>query len=45
MKNYVIYDELGSDNHGVIYKGQRKGTIDFVSVHCKKKSELTSPMQ
>lgn len=34
MENYVIYDELDSDNYGVIYKGRRKGTIDFVSVHC-----------
>ena len=33
MENYVIYDELGADDHSVVFKGRRKGTIEFVAVH------------
>ena len=33
MENYVIYDELHSDEQGIVYKGRRKGTIEFVAVH------------
>ena len=37
MENYVIYDELDSNDEGVVYKGRRKGTIEFVAVHCVAK--------
>ena len=37
MENYVIYDELGADEQSVVYKGRRKGTIEFVAVHCVDK--------
>ena len=37
MENYVIYDELHSDEQGIVYKGRRKGTIEFVAVHCVDK--------
>ena len=34
MENFVLYDEVGHGDHSVIYKGRRKGTINFVAIHC-----------
>ena len=37
MENFVLYEELGRGNHSIIYKGRRKGTINFVAIHCIEK--------
>lgn len=37
MENFVLYEELGRGEHSIIYKGRRKGTINFVAIHCIEK--------
>ncbi|XP_006823231.1 serine/threonine-protein kinase ULK4-like [Saccoglossus kowalevskii] len=37
MENFVLYDEIGKGNHSIVYKGRRKGTINFVAIHCIEK--------
>ena len=37
MENYVLYDEVGRGEHSVVYKGRKKGTIEFVAIHCVEK--------
>ena len=41
----MLYEELGRGNHSIIYKGRRKGTINFVAIHCIdkcKRPEVTN---
>ncbi|KAL8565090.1 hypothetical protein ACOMHN_005293 [Nucella lapillus] len=48
MENFVLYDELGKGDHSVIYKGRRKGTINFVAIHCIdkcKRPEVTNTVR
>lgn len=33
----MLYEELGRGDHSIIYKGRRKGTINFVAIHCIEK--------
>ena len=45
MENFVLYEEVGRGSHSVIYKGRRKGTINFVAIHCiekVKRPEITN---
>lgn len=37
MENYILYDEVGRGEHSVVYKGRKKGTIEFVAIHCAEK--------
>jgi hypothetical protein len=39
MENFVLYEELRQDSHSksVVYKGRRKGTVEFVSIQCTEK--------
>ncbi|NXU39941.1 ULK4 kinase, partial [Drymodes brunneopygia] len=37
MENFVLYEEIGRGNTTVIYKGRRKGTINFVAIVCSDK--------
>ena len=37
MENYVLYDEVGRGEHSVVYKGRKKGSIEFVAIHCVEK--------
>ncbi|XP_053386677.1 serine/threonine-protein kinase ULK4-like isoform X1 [Mercenaria mercenaria] len=37
MENFVLYEELGRGDNSIIYKGRRKGTINFVAIHCIEK--------
>lgn len=32
-----MYEELGRGDNSIIYKGRRKGTINFVAIHCIEK--------
>ncbi|XP_075243260.1 serine/threonine-protein kinase ULK4-like [Convolutriloba macropyga] len=38
MENYVLYDEIGRGENTIVYKGRRKGTINFVAIYCIEKS-------
>ncbi|NXC84020.1 ULK4 kinase, partial [Cercotrichas coryphoeus] len=37
MENFVLYEEVGRGNRTVVYKGRRKGTINFVAIVCSDK--------
>ena len=37
MENFVLYEEVGRGEHSIVYKGRRKGTINFVAIHCIEK--------
>ncbi|GFO05468.1 serine/threonine-protein kinase ulk4 [Plakobranchus ocellatus] len=48
MENFVLYEELGKGDHSIIYKGRRKGTINFVAIHCIdkcKRPEVTNTVR
>ena len=38
MENFVLYDDIGKSADTTVYKGRRKGTINFVAIHCIDKS-------
>ncbi|XP_045435404.1 serine/threonine-protein kinase ULK4 isoform X3 [Pipistrellus kuhlii] len=45
MQNFVLYEEIGRGSKTVVYKGRRKGTINFVAVFCTdkcKRPEITN---
>ncbi|XP_061852777.1 serine/threonine-protein kinase ULK4 [Colius striatus] len=45
MDNFILYEEIGRGNKTVVYKGRRKGTINFVAVLCAdkcKRAEITN---
>ncbi|XP_038624213.1 serine/threonine-protein kinase ULK4 [Tachyglossus aculeatus] len=45
MDNFILYEEIGRGSKTTVYKGRRKGTIDFVAILCSDKSkraELTN---
>uniref|UniRef100_A0A8C2YU15 Unc-51 like kinase 4 n=1 Tax=Chinchilla lanigera TaxID=34839 RepID=A0A8C2YU15_CHILA len=37
MENFILYEEIGRGSKTVVYKGRRKGTINFVAVLCTEK--------
>lgn len=39
MENYVLYDELGKGTFSVVYKGRKKGSVEYVAVHCAEKTK------
>uniref|UniRef100_A0A8C3GEP7 Unc-51 like kinase 4 n=1 Tax=Cairina moschata TaxID=8855 RepID=A0A8C3GEP7_CAIMO len=39
MENFILYEEIGRGNKTVVYKGRRKGTINFVAILCTDKSK------
>ncbi|XP_019364443.1 PREDICTED: serine/threonine-protein kinase ULK4 isoform X1 [Gavialis gangeticus] len=45
MENFILYEEIGRGNKTVVYKGRRKGTINFVAILCTdkcKRPEITN---
>ncbi|XP_075274936.1 serine/threonine-protein kinase ULK4 isoform X2 [Opisthocomus hoazin] len=45
MEAFILYEEIGRGNKTVVYKGRRKGTINFVAVLCTDKcktAEITN---
>ena len=32
MNDYILYNELGRGSHTTVYKGRKKGQIDFVAI-------------
>ncbi|XP_041374855.1 serine/threonine-protein kinase ULK4-like isoform X2 [Gigantopelta aegis] len=48
MENFVLYEELGKGENAITYKGRRKGTINFVAIHCIdkcKRPEVTNTVR
>ncbi|XP_072929063.1 serine/threonine-protein kinase ULK4 isoform X2 [Hemitrygon akajei] len=39
MENFVLYEEIGKGNKSTVYKGRRKGTVNFVAILCIDKSK------
>lgn len=39
MENFILYEEIGTGSKSVVYKGRRKGTINFVAIICSDKSK------
>ncbi|XP_070215660.1 serine/threonine-protein kinase ULK4 [Bos mutus] len=37
MENFILYEEIGRGSKTVVYKGRRKGTINFVAILCSDK--------
>ena len=35
----MLYDDIGRGNQCVVYKGRRKGSINFVAINCIEKSK------
>ncbi|XP_056376573.1 serine/threonine-protein kinase ULK4 isoform X2 [Hyla sarda] len=45
MENYILYEEVGKGSKSIVYKGRRKGTINFVAILCidkGKRAEITN---
>ncbi|NWX17331.1 ULK4 kinase, partial [Aegotheles bennettii] len=45
MENFILYEEVGRGSKTVVYKGRRKGTINFVAILCTdkcKRAEITN---
>ncbi|XP_066540147.1 serine/threonine-protein kinase ULK4 [Hoplias malabaricus] len=45
MENFILYEEIGRGSKSIVYKGRRKGSINFVAIVCSEKSkrpELTN---
>ncbi|KAM6967538.1 serine/threonine-protein kinase ULK4 [Aplochiton taeniatus] len=38
MENFILYEEIGAGSQCVVYKGRRKGSINFVAIICSDKS-------
>ena len=39
MNDYVLYNELGRGSHTTVYKGRKRGQIDFVAI-CSYEKEF-----
>ncbi len=37
MDNFILYDDICKNENSIIYKGRRKGSINFVAIHCIEK--------
>ncbi|KAM6280982.1 serine/threonine-protein kinase ULK4 isoform 2-T2 [Porphyrio hochstetteri] len=45
MENFILYEEIGRGSKTIVYKGRRKGTINFVAILCTdkcKRAEITN---
>lgn len=39
MENFVLYDEIGSGTKRTVYKGRKKGSVQYVAIHCIEKTK------
>uniref|UniRef100_H2YE16 Protein kinase domain-containing protein n=1 Tax=Ciona savignyi TaxID=51511 RepID=H2YE16_CIOSA len=37
MENFVLYEEIGREDSSLVYKGRRRGTINFLAIQCIEK--------
>ncbi|KAM7382570.1 hypothetical protein PAMP_002296 [Pampus punctatissimus] len=45
MENFILYEELGAGSSSVVYKGRRKGNLNYVAIICTdkaKRAEITN---
>ncbi|XP_025767581.1 serine/threonine-protein kinase ULK4 isoform X4 [Oreochromis niloticus] len=39
MENFILYEELGAGCNSVVYKGRRKGNLNYVAIKCTDKTK------
>nr|XP_029133362.1 serine/threonine-protein kinase ULK4 [Labrus bergylta] len=39
MENFILYEELGTGSSSVVYKGRRKGDLNYVAILCTDKAK------
>lgn len=39
MENFILYEELGTGSNSVVYKGRRKGNLNYVAIICTDKAK------
>nr|XP_040021817.1 serine/threonine-protein kinase ULK4 [Gasterosteus aculeatus aculeatus]XP_040021818.1 serine/threonine-protein kinase ULK4 [Gasterosteus aculeatus aculeatus] len=39
MENFILYEELGTGTSSVVYKGRRKGYLNYVAIICADKAK------
>ncbi|KAL3981080.1 sialic acid binding Ig-like lectin 10 [Sarotherodon galilaeus] len=39
MENFILYEELGAGRNSVVYKGRRKGNLNYVAIKCTDKTK------
>ncbi|XP_070768283.1 serine/threonine-protein kinase ULK4 [Enoplosus armatus] len=39
MENFILYEELGAGSSSVVYKGRRKGSLNYVAIICADKAK------
>ncbi|KAM6995354.1 serine/threonine-protein kinase ULK4 [Tautogolabrus adspersus] len=39
MENFILYEELGTGSSSVVYKGRRKGNLNYVAIICTDKAK------
>uniref|UniRef100_A0A7N6C2W2 Protein kinase domain-containing protein n=1 Tax=Anabas testudineus TaxID=64144 RepID=A0A7N6C2W2_ANATE len=39
MENFILYEELGAGRNSVVYKGRRKGNLNYVAIICTDKAK------
>ncbi|CAJ1062065.1 serine/threonine-protein kinase ULK4 [Xyrichtys novacula] len=39
MENYILYEELGKGRSSVVYKGRKKGFLNYVAIICADKAK------
>ncbi|KAM8869526.1 serine/threonine-protein kinase ULK4 isoform 2-T2 [Spinachia spinachia] len=39
MENFILYEELGTGTNSVVYKGRRKGYLNYVAIICADKAK------
>lgn len=39
MENFILYEELGAGSSSVVYKGRKKGNLNYVAIICTDKAK------
>ncbi|CAG6015922.1 unnamed protein product [Menidia menidia] len=39
MENFILYEELGAGCNSIVYKGRRKGNLNYVAIICTDKTK------
>ncbi|XP_034409026.1 serine/threonine-protein kinase ULK4 [Cyclopterus lumpus] len=39
MENFILYEELGAGARSVVYKGRKKGNLNYVAIICAEKAK------
>uniref|UniRef100_A0AAQ5WX73 Protein kinase domain-containing protein n=1 Tax=Amphiprion ocellaris TaxID=80972 RepID=A0AAQ5WX73_AMPOC len=41
MENFILYEELGAGSSSIVYKGRKKGSLNYVAIICTDKAKRT----